>query len=181
MTCWIRLLSSGAFAAQVLRLQRGEGLPALSPMPDIDAPSIAAPKPEIGRPITGRSHASVEALQLLEALQRDGRFVDFVQQDIQNFEDAAIGVAARVVHAGCRKVLQHHFEIVPVRDEDEGVSVTLEPGYDSESIKLTGNVAGAGPYRGVVRHRGWRVTRVRLPELVDGHDAHLIAPAEVEL
>jgi hypothetical protein len=33
----------------------------------------------------------------------------------------------------------------------------------------------------VLRHGGWRVDAVRLPSLVAGYDATIIAPAEVEL
>jgi hypothetical protein len=42
-------------------------------------------------------------------------------------------------------------------------------------------VQGAGPFEGVLGHRGWRAREVRLPTLVGGADARLLAPAEVEL
>jgi hypothetical protein len=44
-----------------------------------------------------------------------------------------------------------------------------------------GNVHGAPPYRGTLRHRGWRAAGLTLPELVGGHDPSVLAPAEVEL
>ena len=49
-----------------------------------------------------RIHAS--GLMLLSALQREGRFVDFIRQDVAGFSDEDIGAAARVVHGGCRKI-----------------------------------------------------------------------------
>src|SRR5262249_23557231 len=52
-----------------------------------------------------RMHAS--ALTLLAAFQREGRLVDFLQQEIAGFSDEEIGAAARVVHGGCRKAFQH--------------------------------------------------------------------------
>ncbi len=51
------------------------------------------------------------ALQLLGLLQREARFVDFIQEDVAPYTDAEIGAAARVVHEGCRKVLREHFAI----------------------------------------------------------------------
>jgi hypothetical protein len=59
--------------------------------------------------------------------------------------------------------------------------VSLEPGFDPQRVKLTGNVAGAGRLRGVLRHRGWQATQVRLPTLVDPDGALVLCPAEVEM
>jgi hypothetical protein len=59
--------------------------------------------------------------------------------------------------------------------------VTLEAGYSPAEVKLIGNVSGSAPYRGVLRHRGWRAETISLPTPVAGHDASIIAPAEVEL
>ncbi|WP_437808920.1 DUF2760 domain-containing protein [Sorangium sp. So ce1078] len=121
------------------------------------------------------------ALQLLSLLQREGRLVDFLEQDIASFGDADVGVAARMVHEGCRKALRSHAKLAPVRREEEGAKVTLEAGYSPSEIKLIGNVSGSAPYRGVLRHRGWRADELSLPTPVAGHDASIIAPAEVEL
>jgi hypothetical protein len=121
------------------------------------------------------------ALQLLALLQREARLVDFLEEDIAAYPDADIGVAARLVHEGCRKVLREHFTMQPVREEPEGSRVTLDEGFDAAAIRVTGNVVGAPPFRGSISHRGWRVTAVRLPRLAETHDTRVIAPAEVEL
>ncbi len=125
--------------------------------------------------------ADGSALLLLSLLQTEGRFVDFVQQDIAGFPDGDVGAVARVVHAGCRKVLATHLHIEAIRAEPEGQSVNLEPGFDPSRVKLTGNVAGAGRLRGVLRHRGWQATEVHLPTLVDPAGALVLCPAEVEM
>jgi len=44
-----------------------------------------------------------------------------------------------------------------------------------------GDVKGQPPYAGVLRHRGWRAKKLALPELLGGHDARILAAAEVEL
>lgn len=121
------------------------------------------------------------ALQLLALFQREGQLVDFLQQDVATFSDAEVGAAARVVHEGCRKALRQHAKISPVRGEEEGSPVTIADGYDAHEVKLTGNVTGKPPYKGVLRHKGWRVDEMRVPVPTKDHDAKVIAPAEVEL
>ena len=141
------------------------------------APVGAAParaEPPEPSPDTG-------ALVLLSLLQAEGRFVDFVQQDIAPFPDADVGAVARVVHTGCRKVLSAHLRIAAIRGEAEGQPVALEPGFDPSRVKLTGNVAGTGRLNGVLRHRGWQATEVHLPTVVDRAGTRVLAPAEVEL
>ncbi|WP_437996659.1 DUF2760 domain-containing protein [Sorangium sp. So ce185] len=138
-----------------------------------------APAPAAAAPAAAPGVSS--ALQLLSLLQREGRLVDFLEQDIASFGDADVGVAARMVHEGCRKALRSHAKLAPVRREEEGAKVTLEAGYNPSEVKLIGNVSGSAPYRGVLRHRGWRADELSLPTPIAGHDASVIAPAEVEL
>lgn len=176
------VLGNREFAAGVLRVRDGAPaavapVPAAAPAP-APAPAAApvkAPAPEL------REASPQAALQLLGLLQRDARFIDFVEEDIAGYADADIGAAARLVHDGCRAALREHFTIVPVRDEAEGSRVTLPAGFDATAVRVTGNVVGAAPFTGTVSHRGWRVTDVRLPKLTGSHDASVVAPAEVEL
>lgn len=121
------------------------------------------------------------ALLLLGLLQKEGRLIDFLQEEIQGYSDEEIGRGARVVHQGCRKVLRDYLSLAPVRDEPEGSRVTLEPGFDAAAIRPTGNLVGEPPFSGTLAHRGWRVTETRLPKLTGGHDPRIIAAAEVEL
>jgi len=44
-----------------------------------------------------------------------------------------------------------------------------------------GNVVGSAPFKGVLRHKGWRAREIRLPETLADHDFKILAPAEVEL
>ena len=46
---------------------------------------------------------------------------------------------------------------------------------------VSGNVRGEPPYRGVLRHPGWRSRSLRLPECTGEHDSTILAPAEVEI
>ncbi|KVO36834.1 DUF2760 domain-containing protein [Burkholderia ubonensis] len=166
------VLGNREFATAVLRVRDGAPV-AAQPAPA--AAPVKAPAPEL------REASPQAALQLLGLLQRDARFIDFVEEDIAGYADADIGAAARLVHDGCRAALREHFTIVPVRDEAEGSRVTLPAGFDATAVRVTGNVVGAAPFSGTVSHRGWRVSDVRLPKLTGSHDASVIAPAEVEL
>jgi hypothetical protein len=121
------------------------------------------------------------ALQLLGLLQQEGRLVDFLEEDVAHYQDAEIGAAVRIVHEGCRKVLHEHLTLLPICQEAEGDSITLEHGFDASALRPTGNLVGEPPFTGTLAHRGWQVNEVRLPKLAKHHDVHIIAPAEVEL
>lgn len=139
---------------------------------------VEAPAPE---PVVLKEATPDAALQLLSMLQKEARFVDFIKENVTAFSDADIGAAARVVHEGCNKVINEHFTLEAVRSEQEGSKVTLEKGFDASSVRLTGNIVGQAPFTGTLVHKGWRVTDMHLPKLTEGHDANIIAAAEVEL
>src|SRR5437762_10429370 len=126
-----------------------------------------------------RAHAS--ALMLLASLQREGRFIDFVRQDVAGFSDEDIGAAARVVHAGCRKSIDQFFGLEPASKTSEGKPINIPAGFDAQRIRLTGNVTGNPPFRGTLKHHGWIITEVKMPEISDALDPRVAAPAEVEL
>lgn len=168
--CFFKVLFDGRFAARVTRLG-GPELPA--------APSEPAAEKIVERVVEKATPDA--ALQLLALLQREGRLVDFLEQDVVTFSDDEVGAAARVVHEGCRKALRGHVAVEPIRGEDEGAKVTLETGFDAKAVKLVGDVQGAAPFKGTLRHKGWRATKISLPEATPGHDAKILAPAEVEL
>lgn len=154
-----RVLGNAALAGKVVALEAAPEKPAEVP-------------PE-------QTHAA--GLALLALLQREGRLVDFLQEDVAGFSDAEIGAAARVVHAGSRKVLQQYLILAPVLGESEGANVTVPAGFDAARIRLTGNVTGEPPFRGTLKHHGWVATSVKLPALSPTLDPRIVAPAEVEL
>ncbi len=176
---FFRILFNGEYAAQ---LQSAKALPA-APEPKAELKPKPEPAPEAARERTAEPPppSTDAALQLLALLQREGRFVDFLEEDVASFADADIGAAARVVHSGCRKAIREHVKLEPVRTEDEGARVTLSEPLDVAAVKLTGNVQGKGPYTGTLRHRGWRAAEITMPTAVGSHDTHILAQAEVEL
>lgn len=187
------ILGNGRLAVDVTRLRAGEALAAdVAPREiRVEVPVEKIVEVRVEVPVETIVEKTVElrvevptdtaALQLLGLLQREARFVDFIQEDVAPYTDAEIGAAARVVHEGCRKVLREHFAIQPVRTEAEGSRITLQPGFDATAVRLTGHVVGQAPFTGTLGHRGWQVTSVKLPQLTDTAAAHVIAQAEVEL
>ena len=166
-----RTLVDAQFAAEVARLSKGE----------LPAPTGPASEETKAAPAPLKETSPESALQMLGLLQQEGRFLDFIEEDIAGFSDTDIGAAARLVHEGCHKALRQYLTIEPVRGEGEGSRIILESGFDASAIRLTGNVVGQPPFTGTLAHRGWRATEAKLPKIAEGHDVNVLAPAEVEL
>ncbi|MCP4108821.1 MAG: DUF2760 domain-containing protein [Desulfobacteraceae bacterium] len=120
-------------------------------------------------------------LHLFSVLQREGRLLDFFSEDLEEYEDDQIGAAVRNIHENCKKTVNKYLASEPVVKENEDDEIDIRPGFDPAAIKLTGNVTGEPPFKGVVRHRGWKAKRLDLPTLSKSQDPNIIAPAEVEI
>lgn len=155
------------------------GKPAPEGKPEPARP--AAPPPEERPRVSAAQQHRDGALAFLALLQREGRLVDFLLEPLDGFSDADIGAAARDVHRGCRKVLEQHLSLEPVMPGSEEARVAVPTGFDPAEIRLIGEAKGEPPFRGTLRHHGWRVVDARLPALADSVDRTVIAPAEVEL
>jgi len=182
--CFWRVLVSRPFAQAVLPASHAYDEGTLAQLPAGPAPKAVLPSPTPTpaapvRPPPEREHAS--GLAVLGMLQREGRLIDFLQENVAAFSDAEVGAAARTVHEGCRKVVQQYLALEPVLKDAEGARVSVPAGFDAQRIRLTGNVAGQPPYAGSLKHHGWVTTAVRFPELSPSLDARVLAPAEVEL
>ena len=133
-------------------------------------------KADLEKPSNGE-----EAIYTLTLLQREGRLIDFLKEDISSFEDAQIGAAVRQVHEGCKKVLDKHFSVAPIVDASEGEQVNIEKGFDPSMYELSGNVSGEAPYKGELRHKGWQASKVDLPTRQKSRNESVIYPAEVDI
>jgi hypothetical protein len=153
---------------------------AAGPVPQVPAvPVPPGSRPDkVDRPA---SEGFDRAVQMLTLLQRDGRLIDFLAENISFYPDDQLGAAVRTIHETCRQVLDHYVKLEPVLNSDEDQPVTVQAGFDPAAIKLIGNVAGEPPIRGLLRHKGWRVKEVNLPPLPQGIGRMVVAPAEVEV
>lgn len=122
-----------------------------------------------------------EPLLLLTLMQREGRLVDFLLENIDGADNENLGAAVRNIHQACQKVLREHLVMEPVLKAEEKSVVEVPAGFDPSAIRLTGNVTGQPPFRGSLEHHGWRVTKVKLNKPPEGQDAFVVHPAEVEL
>ena len=147
-----------------------------------EAPAAAAPAASRLKEAERPAPETLDrAVQMLALLQRDGRLIDFLAENISAYPDVQLGAAVRSIHETCRKTLDEYVKLEPILNSEEDQPVTVEAGFDPSAIKLIGNVAGAPPVRGLLRHKGWRVKELKLPPLPQDTGRRVIAPAEVEL
>lgn len=178
-----RILLRPEVARALLPVYRGAAaLPSAPPggpaAREAEALPRVAPAPEREVPPHTR-HAS--GLLVLSMFQREGRFIDFLMEEVAPFSDQEVGAAARIVHDGCRKVLRELVALQPIQQQPEGARVTVSLGFDANRIRLIGNVAGLPPFQGTLKHPGWEATEVHFPTISEAVDPRVLAPAEVEL
>jgi len=163
-----------AFAAFFTILFKGR-LPVALQTPAKAAPATPAAAPPAVADSPDR------AIQMLALLQRDGRLIDFLMEDLSAYTDSQIGTAVRDVHAGCRRVLDRYIALGSILDGREGEQTVVAEGPDAAAIRLVGNATGRPPFRGTLLHRGWRTLRIDLPPLGPEAGRRIVAQAELEV
>lgn len=148
----------------------------------VEAPA-SAPVQTPAAPASAKGSEFEEgAVYALSLLQREGRLVDFLQEDLASFSDAQIGGAARQIHSSCAKILKERFGVEPiVKGVQEGTAFTLPASFDPCEFKLTGNAPenGAGG-KGSLVHKGWRAAKLDLPKRTGRVRADVVCQAELE-
>jgi hypothetical protein len=124
-------------------------------------------------------HDKRRFLHLVSVLQIEGRFLDFLNENLDQYEDAQIGAAARGVHERCKQALAKYLVLEPLAAKAEGEVVTVPVGFDSGGYRLSGNVTGDPPFEGRLTHKGWRAGRLNMPDFAFSGDPEIIAPMEV--
>ncbi|HWC15882.1 MAG TPA: DUF2760 domain-containing protein [Terriglobales bacterium] len=166
------LLALVVVALSIFGGQESNVTPTRAPVPAVVPP-----------PPPAANQAEAEVVAFVGLLQEKGRLVDFLMEDLTSYEDTQVAAAARIVHQGCRQVLQEHFKITAVSQAEEGSQVTVPTGYAADEYRLVGKVSGNPPFSGKLIHKGWKTESVTLPRIVKFDEKRLpsIAPAEVEL
>ena len=163
--CFFSLLFSGTIPQDI-----GRAMASATGASAPNVPAAVKPKPSENPPVESFDRA----VQMLALLQRDGRLIDFLSEDVSPYPDSQLGAAVRTIHASCRQVLDRYLKLEPVISSEEDQPVTVPAGFDPATVKLLGNVVGQPPVKGLLRHRGWRVTEVRLPSLPQGRGVRLL-------
>ncbi|CAN2040045.1 DUF2760 domain-containing protein [Candidatus Magnetomoraceae bacterium gMMP-15] len=145
------------------------------------SPALEKPQPEEPNKKERLQEDRCRALHLLSLLQREGRLIDFLEENLEPYNDEQIGAAVRDIHEKCKQAVQKYINPKSVMDQNEGEEVTVQQGFDPVAIKLTGNVFGNPPFKGILRHKGWRSSKFDMPSLSVKKDPDIIAPAEVEI
>ena len=171
---FFNLLFSGELSADTLTALNLTKRTGASPKP------AAAPATAAAAPAAPTVRTSDGALQLLGILQRDSRLIDFLQEDIAGYEDDQVGAAVRELHDQCRDAIARYVTLAPVIDGVEG-TYAKAPAQDANLVKFVGNVPAKTPPGGTLRHKGWRATKVDLPNLPAKQDPTIIAAAEIEI
>src|SRR5262249_25094274 len=127
--------------------------------------SVQAPAPAAPAPAPPTVDGSDRAVQVLALMQRDGRLIDFLMEDLTAYADAQIGAAVRDVHAGSGGVLPPYVTLEPILAGKEGERTSVSQDLDPALVRLVGNVTGHPPSPGTLLHHGWRVSRIELPPL----------------
>ncbi|MDD9304249.1 MAG: DUF2760 domain-containing protein [Desulfobacter sp.] len=120
-------------------------------------------------------------LHSLSVLQREGRLLDFFDEDLSVYEDGQIGAAVRSIQEDCKKAIKKYIDLKPVVKGEEGDSITIDDGFDIEAINLVGNVSGHPPFQGIIKHPGWKAGKKEVPKLSDIQDPGIMTPAEIEI
>ena len=61
------------------------------------------PKPDEQQQARQQNHEKRLFIHLFAVLQREGRLLDFLQEDLSLYEDGQIGAAVRSIHENCKK------------------------------------------------------------------------------
>ena len=131
-------------------------------------------------PVAPLTSARSDAVTLLETLQREARFVDFLMEPLDAATDAQIGAVARDVHRDCGKTLERLFAIEPATSKEEGETIEIPTGYDPGLYRVTGQTT-SGTIRGTIVHPGWMISRAELPKWNGRPTSEkVVAPIEVE-
>ncbi len=161
------------------RIENAMGLPAPQEEAATTPTKTAESQPKkIATPKPSRS----DALILVEMLQREGRLLDFLMEDIEPYGDADVGVAVRDVHRGCRDLLTRVFDLQPLVEEEEGAQVQVPADYSAGKYRLVGQVSGDPPFTGELLHHGWTASKLALPEWKgSSENSKIVCPIEVEV
>ena len=134
------------------------------------------------------SHQRSEAIELLVALQREARFIDFIKDDLSdtNCSRDTLFEVVKMVHDRCAETCEKYFAIIPLVGEiKQGASKAPKGDSAHEKnttqLKSTTEDANSQPNKRII-HPGWYATRCDLPVWQgDKKDEFILAPREYEV
>lgn len=126
-----------------------------------------------------------DALELLAALQRDARFIDFIKEDVTGCDDATLAAAARVTHDRCAETIERFFKIRPLSGISEGETATINLSATNPARERIVGLSPSNQKNEVtcrVAHAGWVAEQCETPRWSGRlEDASILAPVELEV
>ena len=101
---------------------------------------------------------------LLSLMQKEARFLDFVQEEIEELPDAQVGAVCKRIHKDLKKLFKDFLKIEPVFDSRENETVSIAEGFEPSEIQLSGEIDKKPPFKGILKHKGWMVDSLNLPK-----------------
>ena len=146
-------------------------------IPSTETETTPAPKPQ-----PSAKASRNDAVTLLATLQREARFIDFIQENLDDYTNDQVGAAVRDIHRDCYQVLDRLFGIQEVVTGEEGESISLPKNYQLDRFQLVGNISEEVQSEGKLIHHGWEISKCEIPTWSGNQEAStIIAPAEVEV
>src|SRR5260221_613524 len=62
---------------------------------------------------------SPEPILLLTLMQREGRLIDFLLENVDGADNETLGAGVRSIHQACQKILREHLDLEPVLKAEE--------------------------------------------------------------
>lgn len=119
------------------------------------------------------------AITLLATLQRDARLIDLIHEDLDQYQDAQVGAAARPCLKQCRQSLDRMLKIERLVDAEENDSIPVAVDASPARYRWVGESTATSGQAKLV-HPGWRATATDLPQWSGvPEDADVIAPAQI--
>lgn len=148
-----------------------------------DSRSLAPPQSaesDKKQSISQQPPAQNPAITLLATLQRDARLIDLIHEDLDQYQDAQVGAAARPCLKQCRQSLARILKIEKLIDAQENDSIAVPEDAPATRFRWIGESGTRNRDTAKLVHPGWQAASVQLPQWNGAsEDALIIAPAQV--
>lgn len=131
-------------------------------------------------PQTKSLPAQNPAITLLATLQRDARLIDLIYENLDQYQDAQVGAAARPCLKQCRQSLDRILKIEKLVAATENDTVPVPADAAVSRFRWIGESPVGKTSTAKLVHPGWQAASIQLPQW-NGQveDAEIIAPAQV--
>lgn len=120
------------------------------------------------------------AITLLATLQRDARLIDLIYENLDQYQDAQVGAAARPCLKQCRQSLDRILKIEKLMAATENDTVSVPADAAVSRFRWLGESSPSKTSTAKLVHPGWQAVSIQLPQWSgDAEDAEIIAPAQV--